>query len=93
MGDQRPIFFASRFAKTWKQLSAAQRERVIEIILALPALISQPHQHSGLGFRRLRGTFFYEARLDLRWRLVMRIDAAEIVLFDVMNHDQVKRLG
>ncbi len=89
----RPICVASRFPRTWKGMSAAQKERVIDIIIALPELLKNPHAHSGFGFRRLQGSHFYEARLDLRWRLVMRIDSKEIILFDVLNHDQVRRLG
>ena len=89
----RAIYAASRFPRTWKTLHKEQKERVIEIILALPNLLKNPHQHSGFGFRRLHGTQFYEARLDLRWRLIMRIGETEIILFDVLNHDQVRRLS
>jgi len=87
------IYAASRFPRTWKTLNKTQKERIIEIILALPDLLKNPHRHSGFGFRRLHGTSFYEARLDLRWRLIMRIDEREIILFDVLNHDQVRRLS
>jgi mRNA-degrading endonuclease RelE of RelBE toxin-antitoxin system len=89
----RGIYAASRCPRTWRSLGKAQRERVIDIILALPDLLKNPHRHSGFGFRRLHGTRFYEARLDLRWRLIMRIEESEIILFDVLNHDQVKRLS
>jgi mRNA-degrading endonuclease RelE of RelBE toxin-antitoxin system len=89
----RPIYTASRFPRTWKTLPQAQKERVMEIIISLPDLLKNPHLHSGFGFRRLRGTPFYEARIDLRWRLIMRIDETEIILFDVLNHDQVRRLS
>lgn len=65
----------------------------MDIILALPDLLKNPHRHSGYGFRKLRGRNFYEARVDLRWRLIMRIDNREIILFDVLSHDQIKRLG
>ena len=88
----QPIYAARRFWATWKGLSSKLRERVIDVILALPSLMSRPHQHSGFGFRRLHGSEFWEARLDLRWRLILRIRSDEIVLFDVMNHDQVRRL-
>jgi mRNA-degrading endonuclease RelE of RelBE toxin-antitoxin system len=88
----RPIYLASRFPRTWKTLSARQKEQVIEIILELPNLLKNPHHHSGFGFRRLQGGQWYEARLDLRWRLILLIKETEIILFDVMNHDQVKRL-
>jgi len=89
----RAIYIASRFPRTWKTLGKTQRERVIEIILALPDLLKNPHRHGGFGFRRLHGTSFYQARLDLRWRLIMRLDEREIILFDVLNHDQVRRLS
>jgi mRNA-degrading endonuclease RelE of RelBE toxin-antitoxin system len=88
----RPIQFASRFPRTWKSLSQAQKERILDIIIELPDLMKNPHQHSGFGLRRLQGSAYYEARIDLRWRLIMKMDTREIVLFDVLNHDQVRRL-
>jgi len=88
----KPILFARRFRKTWDRLTETQRERVMEIVGALPELMQHPHRHSGYGFRQLRGSPFHEARVDLRWRLVIQIEADQIVLFDVLNHDQVKRL-
>jgi mRNA-degrading endonuclease RelE of RelBE toxin-antitoxin system len=88
----RPITAASRFRRTWKQLSGRQREQIADIIIALPDLLKNPHQHSGFGLRRIHGTGLYEARLDLRWRLVMQITEAEIVLYDVLNHDQIRRI-
>jgi hypothetical protein len=56
------------------------------------ALLARPHQHTGAALRRLQGSDFWEARLDLRWRLILRISAEDVVLFEVMNHDQVRRL-
>jgi mRNA-degrading endonuclease RelE of RelBE toxin-antitoxin system len=88
----RAIRFANRFAGTWKKLTEAQQERVLDIIMEMPALMKNPHQHSGYGFRRLQGTMYYEARIDLRWRLVMKTYPEEIIVFDVFNHDQVRRL-
>ena len=88
----RPIFAAKRFRATWRTLPPKLKEAVIDVILALPSLLAQPHRHSGFGLRRLHGSEFWEARLDLRWRLILRIGANDIVLFDVMNHDQVRRL-
>lgn len=88
----KPVLAARRFRATWKKLDSRGKERVIDIILALPDLQANPHKHSGAGFRRLQGKDFWEARLDLRWRLILHISENEIVLFDVMNHDQVRRL-
>ena len=61
-------------------------------MIALPDLRADPHMHTGFGLRQLHGTHFYETRLDLRWRLIFKMSDEEIVLFDVMNHDQVRRL-
>ncbi len=88
----RAIYATRRFAGTWRVLDPRLRNRVIETIVALPSLISDPHRHTGYGVRQLHGSAFWEARLDLRWRLVFRLDHQEIILFDVMNHDQVRRL-
>ena len=67
-------------------------EKVPSLKLRGSDLMESPHSHSGFGLKRLRGTFFYEARLDLRWRLILRMSPEEIVLFAVMDHDQVRRL-
>lgn len=87
-----PIWATKRFIKTWRKLSSSQRQRIGEILIALPDLRADPHLHTGYGLRQLHGTHFHEARLDLRWRLIFKMTEEEIVLFDVMNHDQVRRL-
>ena len=87
-----PIWAARRFIKSWRNLSASQKQRIGEILIALPDLRADPHAHTGYSSRQLHGTQFYEARLDLRWRLIFKMSEDEIVLFDVMNHDQVRRL-
>jgi hypothetical protein len=87
-----PIWAARRFIKSWRNLSASQKQRIGEILIALPDLRADPHAHTGYSLRQLHGTQFYEARLDLRWRLIFKMSEEEMVLFDVMNHDQVRRL-
>jgi mRNA-degrading endonuclease RelE of RelBE toxin-antitoxin system len=88
----KPIYATRRFRSTWRTLDDKLKERVIDLILALPDLLARPHQHTSAALRRLQGSDFWEARLDLRWRLILRISADDVVLFDVMNHDQVRRL-
>lgn len=89
---EQPIYATRRFTATWRTLDPRLKEKVIDVILALPDLIARPRQHSGFGFRRIHGSNYWETRLDLRWRLILRMGADEIILFDVMNHDQVRRL-
>jgi hypothetical protein len=87
-----PIWATRRFIKSWRNLSASQKQRIGEILIALPDLRADPHAHTGYSLRQLHGPQFHEARLDLRWRLIFKMSEEEIVLFDVMNHDQVRRL-
>ncbi len=89
---ERPILAARRFWRTWSRLDARQHESVIDVILGLPDLLGRPHAHRGAGLRRLHGSDFWEARLDRRWRLIMQMTPHAVVLFDVMNHDEVRRL-
>jgi hypothetical protein len=89
---EQPIYAAKRFTATWRSLDPRLKAKVIDVILALPDLLARSHHHSGFGFRRLHGSDYWEARLDLRWRLILRVGAKEVILFDVMNHDQVRRL-
>jgi Txe/YoeB family toxin of Txe-Axe toxin-antitoxin module len=88
----QPIYAARRFVTSWRSLDPRLKEKVIDVILAMPDLLARPHRHTGAGFRRLHGSDYWEARLDLRWRLIFRVGAKEVILFDVMNHDQVRRL-
>ena len=89
----RPLYFANRIRHSWKNLREAEKDRILEIIIELPEILKNPHRHSGFGLRRVKGSGLMEARIDLRLRLVMKIDSNEIVVYDVMNHDEVRRLG
>jgi mRNA-degrading endonuclease RelE of RelBE toxin-antitoxin system len=89
----KPIYFASRFRHSWEHLTATEQGRILDIIIALPDLLKNPHQHSGFGLRKIQGSRLMEARIGLRWRLVMEVDASGITLYDVMNHDQVRRIN
>ena len=50
----------------------------------------QPHAHSGLGLRKI-GRHSYEARLGLKWRLVLVRHVDRLLAYDVMSHDEVAR--
>jgi len=89
----QPIYFANRFRHTWKHLAETQKERIVDIIIALPDILKNPHLHSGFGLRKIQGSSLVEVRIDLRWRLVMQSGSNEIVIYDVMNHDQIRRIN
>ncbi|MBI4237265.1 MAG: hypothetical protein HY696_02455 [Deltaproteobacteria bacterium] len=47
------ILFTESFQRDVRQLSANQRQQLFDAILLLPAAFGQPHQHAGLGLRKL----------------------------------------
>jgi hypothetical protein len=81
-----PIWAVKRFIKTWRNLSGSQKQRIGEILIALPDLMLNPHLHTGYGLRQLHGTHFHEVRLDLRWRFIFKVSVEEIFTDILFRH-------
>jgi hypothetical protein len=64
-----------------------------EAINAVIAAWGNPHRHSGIGIRRLKGTLF-EARCGLDERLAFLFIATppELLFVSLGNHDEIQRL-
>ena len=50
-----------------------------------------PHRHAGLGIRKLT-PLYYECRIDLRLRIVLRLRPEGLLAYDILTHDQVRVL-
>jgi mRNA-degrading endonuclease RelE of RelBE toxin-antitoxin system len=85
------ILLAERFQREIGKLSKVQRARCLELLLSIPKGISQPHDHSGLGIRKLHRSGIYEARVGLGLRLVFTVRDDQVILVTVGTHDQVKK--
>ena len=85
------ILLAERFQKDLSKLSKIERARIFEVLLAVPAALKNPHQHSGIGIRKLHRSGIYEARIGLGLRLVFALRDDSIILAMVGTHDAVRR--
>jgi len=76
-----------------EQLRASPKERRREVggvVSAVQEVFGYPHQHAGLGLRKLRRSH-YEVRLGLGQRLVFE-DRGEVLHFKLLsNHNEVQR--
>jgi mRNA-degrading endonuclease RelE of RelBE toxin-antitoxin system len=86
----KAIEFDRGLLKQLRALPKARRRDIGELIAAVQETFGHPHQHGGIGMRKLpRG--HYEARLGLGQRLLFenRTDALYFKLLG--SHDEVNR--
>ena len=84
------VELSARMQKTIAGLPAEVRAKVAAALRALAVNFGQPHTHAGLGLRKL-GKRSYEIRVHLQWRIVPLYSAGQLLAFDLMNHDEVRR--
>ena len=82
------VLLSERIRKTADKLSPDLREKVSRAIAAVSNAFGDPHQHSGLGLRKLARRS-YEVRAHLQWRVVFVYDGQDLIAYDVMNHNEV----
>jgi len=76
-----------------KQLRALpQKERadVVLKLLELSQVFGQPHQHAGIGMRKLRADLF-ECRVGLALRVLFRASPDALIIRFIGTHDEVQR--
>jgi len=78
-----------RFAERLRALKL-DPAAVLAVMHATAAAWGNPHQHSGLGLRRLRENVF-EVRSGLGVRLVFRAEKSALVFVEAGSHDDVRR--
>lgn len=82
------VLLSDRIRKTADKLSPDLREKASQAISQVAAAFGDPHQHRGLGLRKLARRS-YEIRVHLQWRVVFIHDGSSLIAYDVMNHDEV----
>ena len=85
------VALAESFQRDVRTLHDDQRAAVFDSILALPRAVGEPHQHAGLGIRKLHHSGIWEARVGLGLRLVFTIRSELLTLVRVGTHDDVRR--
>ena len=82
------VLLSERIKKTVTQLPPEVRESAGRAISDVSLAFGDPHQHRGLGLRKLAKRS-YEIRVHLQWRVVFVHDGNDLIAYDVMNHDEV----
>jgi mRNA-degrading endonuclease YafQ of YafQ-DinJ toxin-antitoxin module len=72
-------------------LDGDQRAAVFESLLILPRAMGAPHEHSGLGLRKIHASGIWEARVGLGLRLVFDLRAGVLRLIRVGTHAEIRR--
>ena len=85
------VYTRSSFDRALKGLTADVQESVLGAARRLPEVFGRPHEHSGMGIRRV-GPFF-EFRVGLQWRVLFLLRKGDAILLTVGNHDDIVRYG
>lgn len=83
------VEYTWRFRDEARLLADDQFDRLEEALGQLPTAFGQPHLHSGLGIRRLKGNYF-EFRVGRDLRVVFTLEGSTAILRMVGNHDKVR---
>jgi len=87
----KPLDLSGPFRNRVRAYPREIRGKIGRALQLLERDFGQPHQHPGLGIRKLTGNFF-EIRVELDIRLVFQ-NRAECLLFVMAgNHDEVQKL-
>lgn len=84
------VLLTKRIRKTADKLPPDVRESANKAITEVAAAFGDPHQHRGLGLRKLAGRS-YEIRVRLHWRVVFIQEDDALIAYDIMDHDEVSR--
>jgi len=82
------VLLSEGIRRTAVKLPPELREKTSQAISKVAAAFGDPHQHSGLGLRKLAKRS-HEIRVHLQWRVVFIHDGTSLIACDVMNHDEV----
>ncbi len=82
------VLLSERIRKTSTKLPPDLREKASQAITQVAQAFGDPHQHRGLGLRKLAKRS-YEIRVHLQWRVVFIYDDTSLIAYDIMNHDEV----
>lgn len=86
----RKLAVSGHFQKQLKKLHRQDQEKVTAALKTFLGSLQKGNSPAGLGFKKINGDK-YEIRVDLRNRIVMKLDGDTFVCHLVGNHEAVKR--
>ena len=85
------LLLMERFQRDLADLSPEERSRCFELLMALPKALGTPHNHSGLGIRKLHPSGVYEVRAGLGLRVVFALRDDQTIVVRVGSHEEVRK--
>lgn len=85
------ITLKERFVRACLAAGREEQARIFQVLLGLDAALSRPHEHSGLGLRKLHASGVWEVRVGLRLRTLFLLTRDEATFLFLGTHDEVKR--
>jgi mRNA-degrading endonuclease RelE of RelBE toxin-antitoxin system len=76
--------------KQLRTLPQGERADVVLKLIELGENFDQPHQHAGIGIRKLRADLF-ECRVGLGLRVLFRISPDALIIRFIGTHDEVQK--
>ena len=76
--------------KQLRALPPRERADVVLKLLELGETFGQPHQHAGIGIRKLRADLF-ECRVGPALRVLFRVSPDALIIRFVGTHDEVQK--
>lgn len=86
----KQIVILSSFERSLQRLTPEQKRRVAEGLEVFNQFLVSGHLPSGLGFKKINHDKF-EFRVDIRIRVIIKVEGNDYYLVLVGNHDHVRR--
>ena len=86
----KELAVSKHFQKQLKKLSHQDQRKVNAVLKEFLEFLARGDLPSSLGFKKINGDK-YEIRVDIRNRIVMKLEGDTFVCHLVGNHDAVKR--
>ena len=86
----REIYLSERFRTAVREYPKPIRAEIGQAIDRLQTALGQPHQHAGLGIRKLVKNYF-EMRVGLDLQLIFKVESDSIIFVFAGTHDEVRR--
>jgi len=84
------VFLGDRFRQIVRSYPKPRRAEIVRAIDRLQESLGHPHQHAGLGIRKLARTYF-EMRVGLELRLVFKIERNTIIFTFAGTHGEIRK--
>jgi mRNA-degrading endonuclease RelE of RelBE toxin-antitoxin system len=80
-----------RFRQQCRAADRPDQAAILKLLLELQTALATPHQHRGLGLRKLHSSGIWEVRVGRSLRALFRLADDEAIFVFLGTHDEVKK--